>query len=284
MSSTKYLTKYANIRTDLHLHTNFSDGAFTPTEVVQLSFEKGIKVVAVTDHDTVAGLKEAAEAADKLGLELLTGVELSTIERGKEIHILGYQIDPLNSFLLDSLQILAEARDLRARKIVTKLNDLGHQVTMQDVIAQAGSAIIGRPHIALAMMEQGITKSINEAFAKFLSPGGLAYVPRYRLKPQEAIELIVKAGGYPVLAHPGIDFPAKLLPVFVDFGLAGIEVHHPDNSPQIKDYYQRRANEAGLLITGGSDFHGHDRKDFIELGQMPTAATTLAELLQQRKT
>ncbi len=282
MSSTKFSAKYTKMKTDLHVHTKASDGAYTPTEIVKLAADKGIKLLAITDHDTIAGIMEAAEAAESLDLQLIPGIELSTTEKDKEIHILGYQINPANPVLLNSLQILAEARENRARQIIDKLNKLGYSLSMQDVEAKAGSEIIGRPHIALAMMERGIIQSIQEGFARFLSPGGLAYVPRYRLSPQEVIELILNAGGLPVLAHPGIDFPAQLLPKFIDYGLAGIEVFHPDNSLQIRDYYQRRANETGLLITGGSDFHGYDDRDFEYFGQMPISSTTLSELLSPR--
>lgn len=278
----KYYHKLSRLKSDLHVHTRISDGAYTPYELVKLASERGISVLAITDHDTVAGIEEAKTAAEIFGIELISGVELSTILDDKEIHILGYQFDLKYPRLVDTLQTLSEARDRRAQKIISRLNELGYGVTMEDVREQAGSELIGRPHIALALIKHGYIHSIEEGFAKFLSPGGLAYVPRYRIQPQEAIKLIIEAGGLPILAHPGLSFPSQLLPEFVQWGLAGIEVYHPDNSLQIRDYYQRRADEEGLLVTGGSDFHGHEQTDFENLGQMPTKAETLAQILSRK--
>ena len=273
MSSSKYSPK---LKTDLHVHTRASDGAYTPREVVKMARERSITIMAIADHDTTSGLAEAKEVAQELGVELIPGIELSTIAGDNEIHILGYHIDPHNTQLQKNLQTLSEARDTRAQLIVAKLNELGYAVTMAEVKAKAGSEIIGRPHIALAMIDHELIKNIDEGFARFLSPGGLAYVPRFRVTPQEAIRLIKNAGGLAVLAHPGLNFPARLLPELIAVGLAGIEVNHPDNSLQIRDYYQRRAHEAGLFITGGSDFHGHDEDDFHYFGQMITPPETFA--------
>lgn len=279
MSSPKYSPK---LKTDLHVHTRVSDGAYTPREVVKMARERSITILSITDHDTVAGLEEAKEAAEEYGVELVPGIELSTLAGESEIHILGYHLDPHNAELQKNLQTLSDARDTRAQLIVAKLNELGYTVTMAEVKAKAGSEIIGRPHIALAMIDHGLIKSIDEGFARFLSPGGLAYVPRFRITPQEAIILIKNAGGAAVLAHPGLNFPARLLPELIATGLAGIEVNHPDNSLQIRDYYQRRAHEAGLLITGGSDFHGHDEGDFHYFGQMATPYETIAKFRKYR--
>lgn len=281
MSSQKFfLPAKGRSKTDLHVHTTASDGAYPPHEVVRLAKERSIAVLAVTDHDTVGGLGEAEKAAEKYGIILIPGIELSTIHEQHEIHILGYQICPANSQLLYSLQTLKAARDNRAQHIVAKLNKLGYRVTMEEVRAKAGSDLIGRPHIALSMIDHGIVNSIDEGFARFLNPGGLAYVSRYRISPTQAIKLVREAGGTAVLAHPGLDFPARLLPELVEAGLGGIEVYHPDNSLQIRDYYLRRANEAGLLVTGGSDFHGHHPEDLDRLGSLPTPRDSLLRLTE----
>lgn len=283
MSSQKYSPpKQQRLKVDLHVHTRASDGAYSPWEVVKMARERSIAILAITDHDTVSGLDEANRAAQEYGLELVPGIELSTLAEDKEIHILGYHLNPQNGKLLDTLHTLSSARDNRAQLIIAKLNELGYPLTMTDVKAKAGSEIIGRPHIALAMIELGLIKNIAEGFDRFLNPGGAAYVPRFRISPVQAIELIHEAGGVAVVAHPGMAFPARLLPELIDAGLAGIEVNHPDNSLQIRDYYQRRAQEAGLLITGGSDFHGHEEKDFRYFGQMLTPPETLARLQEVR--
>jgi len=272
------------IKCDLHVHTKASDGAYAPRELVMMARERGIEVLAVTDHDTVTGLPEAAQAAREMAVQLIPGIEISTVHERYEIHILGYQLDPQNKELLATLETIASARSNRARKIVAKLNELGHPVTLDEVLAKAGSEIVGRPHIALAMIDHGIIRSIEEGFDRYLSPGGLAYVPRFRITPQQAIELIHKAGGYAVLAHPGLGFPVSLLPDLLAAGLDGVEVYHPDNSPAIRDYYLRRAHEYGLLITGGSDFHGHDQEDFDFFGNMPVPEETLQKIGESKIT
>jgi len=281
VSSLKFsLPAKSRLKTDLHVHTTASDGAYSPREVFRLAKERGITVLAITDHDTVGGLPEAEKVAEEYGLSFVPGIELSTIHEEHEIHILGYQIQRQNEQLLASLQTLAAARDNRASKIVAKLNELGYPVTMEEVKSKAGSELIGRPHIALAMMDHGIIKNIEEGFARFLSPGGRAYVSRYRISPCQALKLINAAGGIAVLAHPGLDFPARLLPELIVAGLGGIEVYHPDNSLQIRDYYQRRAHESGLIITGGSDFHGHEADDLTYFGQLPTPLETLVRFAE----
>lgn len=281
MSSHKYSHESPrSIRADLHIHTKASDGAYTPREVVAMARERGISVLAITDHDTVSGLAEAREAAREYGLQLISGIELSTVTQNKEIHILGYCIDQENEGLMSALGSLSAARDKRAGLIVDKLKDLGYPLTMAEVKAKAGSEIIGRPHIALAMMDHGIINNISEGFARFLNPGGLAYVPRYRISPHQAVEIISKAGGFAVLAHPGTDFSASLLPELIAGGLAGIEVYHPENPLQIRDFYLSKAAENGLLVTGGSDFHGHDQGDFQYFGRMPVPAGTVSRLLE----
>ncbi len=282
-SATFSLKHYRNIKTDLHVHSKASDGAYTPGELVKLAFERNIKILSLTDHDTIHGLQEASETAKEYGVAFIPGIEFSTVYYDREVHILGYNFVPDSPVLTNALNKLSAARENRARKIIEKLNKLGYPITFSEVKAKSDSEIIGRPHIALAMIEHGIVSSIEEGFAKFLGPEGVAFVPRFKISPREAVQLIKEAGGLAVLAHPSNDFPSEHLPEFINYGLDGIEVYHPKNSPHISDYYYRRAVEAGLLITGGSDFHGHDADDFNNLGALPADPETLCRLLGEEK-
>lgn len=263
---------------DLHVHTTASDGYYTPREVVKLAHTLGITHLAVTDHDTTAGVKEALAAGNEYGVEIIPGLELSTLYEEQEIHILGYHQSPASPVLQEPLGSLASLRVRRAEKIVKKLCEAGYPLTMDEVKKKSKTGTLGRPHIALVLMDHGWVNSIEEGFAKFLNPGCPGFVSRVRISPLEAVSLIRKAGGVPVLAHPGGSFPADLWPFLLEAGLQGVEVYHPIHTAELQRKYLQIAEANQLVITGGSDFHGHDGQDLSYFGNMPIPPETIPKL------
>lgn len=247
-----------NNHADLHTHTKASDGTCEPAENVRLAKEAGLTAVAITDHDTVAGIPEALEAGKRLGVEVIPGVEVSSVGRGQDIHVLGYFVPYGDAAFQERLVSLRETRHERNKLLIARLNELGIPITLENVYRrkQGTDKNIGRPHIAEELIELGVVSSIDEAFAKYLGKEGAAYVNPPRITPQEAITLIKEAGGVAVLAHPGLYDDDELVQELIVFGLDGIEVNHPDNSEEQKTLYRKWAEEHGLVMTGGSDFHG----------------------------
>lgn len=257
---------------DLHCHSTASDGSLAPEEVVRLAHLSGLSGLALTDHDTVAGLPAAKAEADKLGITFLPGIEISAAYPSPgTLHILGYGVDPRSPVLTEMTRHLLEGRNNRNPQIVDKLRSLNVAITMEEVEAEAGGDVIGRPHIAAILVRKGYVSSVKQAFDKYLAPGGLAYFDKERLEPRRALELIRAAGGLPVLAHPvqlRTENDAQLERVvkdLVDLGLAGLETIHSDHTPELVDKYTKLADRYHLLKTGGSDFHGRS-KESIELG------------------
>ncbi|MCC6614733.1 MAG: PHP domain-containing protein [Anaerolineae bacterium] len=244
------------MRIDLHLHTNASDGQHTPTELIDIVRQHRLDVIAITDHDTTAGIAEAQAAADGYP-QVLPGIELSAEDEQGDVHVLGYLIDPANAAFQDKLAHFRTERLERGQRIVQKLVELGMPVTWDRVMAIAGDAAIGRPHVARAMVEAGYVESVRDAFDRYLYNGGPAYVARYRLSPEEAIQFIHGASGVAVLAHPGLlpDYRA-MVNRLVPAGLDGVEVYHPENNQTVRLNLSGLAQQYGLVITGGSDFHG----------------------------
>ena len=249
---------------DLHLHTTASDGTNTPAEVVALAKEKGLSVLAITDHDTTAGLTEAIATGDKLGLEVISGIELSTLDDDREIHILGYYPNCSSKPLQEMLKKMIDVRKNRAIYMVEKLNQLGYAVELSRVKEIAGADFIGRPHIARALLEKGYIDDISEAFSEsFIGRGGKAFVERFKLTPPEGIAILLQAEAIPVLAHPGFLSQGpplledEILPL-VDSGLCGLEVFYSKHTQEQVGCYKRLAEEQGILITGGSDCHGQE--------------------------
>jgi adenylyl-sulfate kinase len=247
---------------DLHLHTTASDGTLTPTEVVQNAQDYGFGTIAITDHDSICGIEEAVKAGNSLGIEVIPGIELSALEGKKEIHILGYFIDPTSTSLHEILSKLINARKNRARKMIGKLNDLGIDISIARVREIAGGPFFGRPHIAIAMQEKGYIKEISDAFTTdFIGRGGRAYVERFKLTPPQAIELIQKAKGIPVLAHPGYlsdrtSLNDEDIVRYTAMGIEGVEVYYSKHTLHQIEYYKKIALNYNLQVTGGSDCHG----------------------------
>ncbi|MDY6852837.1 MAG: PHP domain-containing protein [Thermodesulfobacteriota bacterium] len=256
---------------DLHTHTTASDGSLTPPELVDLAHEIGLKAVAVTDHDTLAGLEPALNRAHDLGFELVPGVEISADFTSGSMHILGYLIDHKNPNLASKLATLQEARLTRNPKIAARLNKLGLAISMSEVEAVAGGGQVGRPHFAKVMLDKGYVSNFKEAFDRFLAKGAPAYVNKFRLGPAEALALIREAGGLSVLAHPytlKLDNLADLEDLLADLkrsGLAGLETYYSEHTPQMTKDYLALAQKLDLQSTGGSDFHGTNKKH-IKLG------------------
>ncbi|HLY26837.1 MAG TPA: PHP domain-containing protein, partial [Aggregatilineales bacterium] len=223
------------MRLDLHLHSTASDGVYSPSEVVNIALTNHVNVIALTDHDNVSGLEEARKAAGSSGLMVLPGVELSSEEKKKDRHILGYMFNPLDQPFLSVLAELRGARVGRAERIVQKLGDLGVQIPLKRVYDLAGTGSVGRPHVAQAMLEGGYVHSLQEAFDKYLSDSGPAFVPHYQLDPAGAIDLLHRAGGVAILAHPGrLDEDYHpVVEALVPLGLDGLEAFYPDHTPAI---------------------------------------------------
>jgi predicted metal-dependent phosphoesterase TrpH len=258
---------------DLHCHSTASDGTLPPAQVVRLAHEKGLVGMSLTDHDTIAGLAEAQAEADRFNITFVPGIEISAvppIENGT-LHILGYCIDSQNRTLLEMARQLIEARNNRNPRIIARLRELGIDITMDELAHEAKGEVMGRPHIAALLLKKGIVKSIKQAFTDYLAPGGKAYFDKERLSPRDAIGRIRQAGGIPALAHP-IQLKAQndaqlqqVLKDLIDLGLVGIEVIHSDHGPAEVEKYTRLADRYNLVKTGGSDFHGSNKKD-IHLG------------------
>jgi predicted metal-dependent phosphoesterase TrpH len=260
---------------DLHTHSLFSDGTFTPRAVVELARDRGLSTLAVTDHDTLEGLPEAFEAGAMVGVEIVPGVEFSTVAGGEGVHILGYYMDLEHEELSAELQRLREDRYTRGERMVAKLQELGYPITFDRVreIARGGNII--RPHVAQALVEVGAVPTTKDAFTDdFIGSGGRAYVQKHALHPLEALALIHRAGGVCVLAHPGTfretnPVPPSFVEELAEAGLDGLEASHPEHTPEAEARYVEMAERLGLLWTGSSDCHG-ERYDPVRLGMRTT--------------
>ncbi len=241
---------------DLHLHTQFSDGTYTPEEVATLGQKFGFAALALTDHDTVEGCARMAAACATAGIEFITGTELTAEHDGNELHLLGYFVDPLNPRLLVEIGQFQTVRQDRVREMVSRLNRLNVPLQADAVFALANCRSPGRPHVARALVNAGLCRSLDEAFEKYLKKSRPAWVPKKKMSAREGIALIHHAGGLAVLAHPGLNRTDEVIPHLVDAGLDGIECFHTKHSPAAVQHYLRLAERYRLLVTGGSDCHG----------------------------
>jgi len=269
---------------DLHAHSDRSDGTLAPADVVALAAERGLEGLALTDHDTFAGLEEARSAANQKGLAFVPGIEFSAEYDGASLHILGYWVDPSNQPVNEELKRLSDTRFRRGEMMIEKLQELGYDISFERVRAIAGDDLIARPHIAQAMVEAGIVATEEEAFNGFISDGGVAYVPKHALEPADALQLIRAAGGACVLAHPGMwkgngSVPEDLIEGMASAGMAGLEVDHPDHDEDQRAHYRALADRLDLIPTGASDCHG-ERFGF-RLGAQ-TTSTDVVEALRAR--
>jgi predicted metal-dependent phosphoesterase TrpH len=245
------------MKIDLHTHTVASDGALTPRELVRRAVEQGVGVLAITDHDSTEGIAEARdEAARHPGFILVPGLEINCNVEGAEIHILGYLVDHEAPWFQEFLREQRAARTARVYHLAARLGELGMPIDPAEVFALAGEAAPGRPHVAQVMVKRGYVQSVREAFDRYLRSDGPANVPRHRLAPREAVEVIRRAHGVPVLAHPGLADRDAMIPELVAAGLQGIETYYAEHSTEQVRHYLELCRRLGLVATGGSDFHG----------------------------
>lgn len=256
---------------DLHLHTTASDGVMRPSEIVRYAKAKGLQAIAITDHDTIEGLEEGLSEGERIGFEVIPGVEISAKHSPGSMHLLGYFLDIQHPLLNERLNYLQKARAERNPKIVEKLNQLGMELTYEEVQEASGGGQVGRPHFAHVLLEKGYVRSFQEAFDRFLKKGALAYVEKFRFAASEALHFINEAKGVAVLAHPntlgknGYSELESLLLQLIKEGLKGIEVYYPEHSLLEVARYKTIAERYGLLTTGGTDYHGIEGDGF-EIG------------------
>ena len=253
---------------DLHIHTTASDGSLTPTQVVQLARKKGFSLIAVTDHDTMGGVAEALEAGKKYNVDVVPGVEISSGVT-LEVHMLGYGMSPDHPVMKAMMEDMRAARVERMERIIENLQKMGVPITVEEVEAVAGGAI-GRPHIAQVLIAHGLVPDVRTAFREYIGVGAKAYVERRKMTSEQVIANIRDAGGVPVLAHGGLLRISEVeLNQWIDSmakkGLMGLESYHNAHTPQMERLLRAAAERNGLLVTGGSDFHGASRPD-VELG------------------
>jgi len=268
---------------DLHSHSLASDGQFAPAEVAERARAAGCSVWALCDHDTVAGLEAAGEAARRVNVRLVPGIELSAFLERHEIHLLGHFVDPASPALREFEDFLAAHRRQRMAAMVERLAALGVQVTAEAIESHSGGKTIGRPHVARAIVASGAVATVKEAFDRFLGEGKPAYVQRYRLEAADAVALVRGAGGTVTIAHPGVSkLEVGEVARLAAAGVAGIEVIHPDQNPSVREKYQRAAEANGLVCTAGSDFHGPDISPDRHLGMVSMTPEAL-EALERRR-
>jgi len=256
---------------DLHLHTTASDGVMTPSELVRYAKAKGLRAIAITDHDTIEGLEEGLSEGERIGFEVIPGLEISVKHSPGSMHLLGYFLDIHHPLLTERLQYLQQARAERNPKIADKLKELGVKVTYDEVMKASGGGQVGRPHFAQVLMEKGYVRTFQEAFDRFLKKGAAAYVEKVRFTISEALHFIKEAGGLAVLAHPNTlgmkgysDLEGLVLQLAKE-GLKGIEVYYPEHSPLEVAQYKGLAERHGLLATGGTDYHGMEGNE-LDIG------------------
>ena len=270
---------------DLHTHTRFSDGTFRPAETVALALERGLTAISISDHDSTEGLPEAFDAADGSGLEIVPGVEFSTVRNGHGMHVLAYWAEADEEFQ-EELSRLRDDRFWRGSEMVRKLNELGYPVSFERVQEIAEGKNIVRPHIAQALVEAGVVATVEDAFTpELIKDGGRAYVEKHALDPVDAVKLIKRAGGAAVVAHPGLHreglgVPDEVLDRMIEAGLDGIECDHPDHEPDVAKRYRALAEERSLVVTGSSDCHG-TRYDPVRLGSVTTDPAEFARLKER---
>jgi transcription antitermination factor NusB len=246
---------------DLHIHTDYSDGTMAPEEVVDEAIKLGVSTISITDHDTLDGIKIAHRYGKEKNLHIIPGIELSSYLSPSEIHILGYFIDINNRTLQKMIKQAREDRINRIYTMVEKLRKLNVNIDAQEILTLAGKGTPGRMHVAETLWEHGYCNTIVESFSKYIRDNGPAYVPRKTLTPQQAIELIIGAHGVAVLAHPGLTLRDHVIKDLVKYGLQGIEVYYPSHTPQAVEKYLKIAKKYNLAVTGGSDFHGERKMD-----------------------
>jgi len=267
---------------DLHIHTIFSDGLYTPEEAVRKAKELNFSAIASADHDAVSGIERAEKEGEKIGMEVIPACEFSCLMKNKDVHILAYFLDYKNEKLNDFLKKVQNKRIERAEKIIGNLREQGIKIELKRVLEVAKNGAVGRPHIAQVLLEEGYVQTIEEAFMKFIGYHCPAYVPKMEISPEEALKIIKDFKGISILAHPvAYDFSEIIFPL-IKMGIMGIEVYHPDHNEENTKYFLEIAQKYGLLITGGSDCHG-GRKGKLFLGEIKLPYFHLSKLKDKKK-
>jgi predicted metal-dependent phosphoesterase TrpH len=241
---------------DLHLHSLFSDGTYAPEEIASQAHRQALAAVALTDHDTVEGCAPCAAACERHKIEFIPGTELTAEQNGNELHILGYFVDINNQELLAEIAKFQAVRQNRIREMVARLNQLNVPLEAETVFAMANCRAPGRPHVARALVKEGLCSSLDEAFERFLKKDRPAWVPKFKMSAAQGIQLIHQAGGVAIMAHPGLNRTDDSIPEMVEAGLDGIECFHTKHSTYMSEHYLELADRFHVLVTGGSDCHG----------------------------
>lgn len=279
------------MKCDLHIHTYYSDGVFSPEKIVDTAIDVGLGAIALTDHDNILSYNVAKDYLKKTGkqdkLEVIEGVEINTLYKNYEVHILGYFMDDTNSDFRELLKTQQNARVKQTKEIIALLSKKeGIKIKYEDIVKQvAEGGSIGRPHIAKAITNAGGTVSVIDAYAKYIHDDSPVYVPRKTVSPQDAVEIIYDAGGIPVIAHPhDLDIAETLIKDLMSYGLRGIEAYHRKHSPACVEYFSSMAEELGLIVTGGSDFHAPNiMNGQIVMGKNFVPEWIYDKLLQEKK-
>ncbi len=279
------------MKCDLHIHTYYSDGVFSPEKIVDTAIDVGLGAIALTDHDNILSYNVAKDYLKKTGkqdkLEVIEGVEINTLYKNYEVHILGYFMDDTNSDFRELLKTQQNARVKQTKEIIALLSKKeGIKIKYEDIVKQvAEGGSIGRPHIAKAITNAGGTSSVIDAYAKYIHDDSPVYVPRKTVSPQDAVEIIYDAGGIPVIAHPhDLDIAETLIKDLMSYGLRGIEAYHRKHSPACVEYFSSMAEELGLIVTGGSDFHAPNiMNGQIVMGKNFVPEWIYDKLLQEKK-
>lgn len=279
------------MKSDLHIHTLYSDGVFSPEKIVDTAIDVGLQVIALTDHDNILSYQVAKDYLKKTNkedkLEIIQGIEVNTLYKNYEVHILGYFMDVTNSDFQNLLKTQQQARVKQTKEIINLLaKKEGIRIKFEDIkkqVAEGGS--IGRPHIAKAITNAGGTNSVMEAYAKYIHDDSPVYVQRKTVSPQDAVEIIYDAGGIPVIAHPhDLDIAEELIKELMQYGLRGIEAYHRKHSPACVEYFSSMAEELGLIVTGGSDFHAPNiMNGQIILGKNFVPEWVYEKLIEEKK-
>lgn len=257
----------ADVYADLHTHTSRSDGQLSPEELVARAADRGIQVLAVTDHDTLAGIQAAAVAAEEKGIHLVSGTEMSVTLGERELHLLAYGFDPAHTGVQEHLAAMQEARQDRAQTIVERLREQGIALGDDQLEAEISAAhAVGRPHVAAALVRAGHVESERAAFEQYLGEGKPGFVAKPAFPASDALDLIHKANGVGVLAHPGHWTSGRQVRQLVDVGLDGLETKHPSHDSSLRSYYERLARSYDLITTGGSDYHGRTESEETHFG------------------
>jgi len=262
---------------DLHVHTFYSDSTFSPEEVMLYAAERGLNAIAICDHDCLDGIEPCIKIGTEKGIEIIPGIEMTAEKTDVEIHILGYFLDWKLKWLNERLKEMQDSRIYRIYKMVDKLKDLNIVVDPMDVLRISGRGAVGRLHLAKAMLNAGKIKNIKQAFEKYIGFSKPCYVSNVRFSPQEAIEMILRAGGVPVLAHPSLIGKDDYIEEFISYGLRGIEVYHTEHKPSVTRHYENMAKHYNLIMTGGSDCHGLGKKRIL-LGEVRVPYETVEAL------